>query len=566
MDNSASQAPRLILDYVYAHAAKNPERIFLTQPIGDREVIDYTWGQLVDQARRMAAHLQSRGLPRGARVALLSSNCAHFIIAELAIWMAGGTTVAIFANEAPATIRYVLEHSGASLMFLGKLDQWPHQEAGVPADLPCIALPLAPANRFETWDAIIQRTAPQSELTVRAPDELAFICYTSGSTGQPKGVMHSFGRLSDTCERIVHYLKSEYGDLEAGRTLSYLPLAHIFERAWVACASLVDGRNQIYFTDSPESFALDLSRARPTGFISVPRLWLKFREAVHARMPAPVLDRLLDDPASGPTVAREVLKGMGLDQVISASSGSAPMPPELIVWYRRLGLNLLEGYGMTEDLAYSHNSTNALNAPGAVGVPLPGVRARIADDSEILIQSPGQMVGYYRRPDLDAEAFTADGYFRTGDVGEYLPNGLLKITGRLKEIFKTSKGKYVAPAPIENHLNLHPMIDTAMVGGSGQAAPHAVVVLSEAWRAQVEHPEGRTQAEQALIQLRDSVNAGLASHERLCLMAVVADPWTVDNGCLTPTLKIRRARIEALYASQMPHWYATQRPVVWTQP
>lgn len=557
------QAPKLILDHVYDHAAQSPERIFLTQPIGGREVVDFTWAEVVDQASRMAAHLQARGMHRGDRIALLSANCAHFIMAELAIWMAGGTTVAIFPNEAPRTVRYVLEHSDSRLLFIGKLDTWERQRQAIPPEMDCIALPQAPVTPFETWEAIIGRTAPQNQRTNRAPGDLAFICYTSGSTGEPKGVMHSFERVSDTSERVVAYLTGIFGTEVQGRTLSYLPLAHIFERVWVECASLVDGRGQLYFTDLPTTFAQDLARARPTGFISVPRLWLKFQEAVHARMPAEVLDRLLEDPNSGPVVAREVLKGMGLDQVMSASSGSAPIPPGLIRWYRRLGLNLLEGYGMTEDMAYSHSSTRDLNEPGYVGVPLPGVVVRIAEDGEILIKSPGQMVGYYKRPDLDAQVFTTDGFFRTGDKGERRPDGLLRITGRLKEIFKTSKGKYVSPAPIENRLNLHPLVDAAMVGGAGQPAPYGLVVLSEESRARLDNGPGRAHVEAQMQQLLEETNQELAPHERMAMIVLCNEPWTIENGCLTPTLKIKRARIEALYSHLVPTWYAAQHTVTW---
>lgn len=558
-----SRARKLILDHVWDHARQAPDRIFLTQPIGGREVVDYTWAEVVNQASRMAAHLQALGIQAGDRVALLSTNCAHFIMAELAIWMAGGTTVAIFPNEAPRTVRYILEHSEARLLFIGKLDTWEQQRQAVPPELACITLPLSPATPFETWDAIVGRTAPQERRTIRAPGDLAFICYTSGSTGEPKGVMHSFDRVSDTSERVVAYLAGIFGTEVQGRTLSYLPLAHIFERVWVACASLVDGRGQLYFTESHATFAQDLARARPTGFISVPRLWLKFQEAVHARMPAQTLDRLLDDPISGPVVAREVLKGMGLDQVISASSGSAPIPPDLIRWYRRLGLNLLEGYGMTEDMAYSHGSTPELNEPGYVGVPMPGVEVRIAENGEILIKSPGQMVGYYKRPDLDAEAFTADRFFRTGDRGERRPDGLLRITGRLKEIFKTSKGKYVSPAPIENRLNLHPMVDAAMVGGAGQPAPYGLVVLSQGCLARLDQTLSRADVEQRMRELLEETNQSLAPHERLAVIVLCVEPWTTENGCLTPTLKIRRAQIEARYGHLAPAWYAAPHTVTW---
>jgi long-chain acyl-CoA synthetase len=563
--NTAPTSNRLILDHVYAHAAEIPDKLYLIQPIGFGEVRDYNWQQVVDQARRMAAHLRAKGFEPGVRIAILSKNCAHFIIAEIAIWMAGGTTVAIFPTETAETIRYVLQHSEARLLFVGKLDTWDQQSSAVPEGLPCIALPLAPATDFETWDAIIARSEPLTENVRRAPDDMALICYTSGSTGQPKGVMHSFGRISDVGERIVAYLKSIWVNGVESRVLSYLPLAHVFERAWLECASLVDGTGQIYFCETQETFLQDLNRARPNSFISVPRLWQLFQQSVFAKMPPDVLDRMLADPASGPVVARQVLQGLGLDQVITASSGSAPIPTDLIDWYRRLGLNLLEGYGMTEDFAYSFSSTPEYNASGCVGVALPGVEARIGEDGEILIKSPGQLVGYYKRPDLDAEVFTADGFFHTGDKGELQSNGLLKITGRLKESFKTSKGKYVAPAPIENRLNTHPMIESAMVSGVGQTAPYAMVVLTEDWRNKLDKTTSRAQVEVELSQLLTETNSNLAHYERLQMIVIAPEPWSMENGYLTPTMKIKRSRIETAVANQLPDWYAAKQSIVWAK-
>src|SRR5512143_1427242 len=180
---------KLMLDYVLDHEEKLRDRVYMTQPIGNGQVVDYTWGQVVDQSRRMAAHLQGLGYPRGARVAILSKNCAHFIMAEVAIWMAGYTTVAIFPTETAETINYVLTHSEASLLFVGKLDAWPHQKPGVPAGLPSVAFPLAPQTDFDIWDWITARAPPLAGRPAKGADELAMVIYTSGSTGTPKGVM-----------------------------------------------------------------------------------------------------------------------------------------------------------------------------------------------------------------------------------------------------------------------------------------------------------------------------------------------------------------------------------------
>ena len=554
---------KLILDHVFDHEKSMASRVYMTQPVGQGQVIDYTWHETLRQARSMAAYLKAQNLKPGDRVAILSKNCAHFIMAELAIWLAGGTTVAIFPTEAGETIRFVLDHSEASFLFVGKLDTWPLQVPYVPANLPCIAFPLAPQNNYTKWDDVVSQTAPLAGDVARAPNDLAMIMYTSGSTGQPKGVMHSFERISTASDGIVKTLIENLGDRDDNRILSYLPLAHVFERAWVGASSLVHGRTHVYFAESLDTFIQDLNRAKPTMFISVPRLWLKFQQGVFSKMPPAKLNVLLSIPLLGGIVRKKILKGLGLDHVILAGSGSAPIPAELIVWYRKLGLNLLEGYAMTEDFAYSHNSTTQINAPGCVGVPLAGVQAKISPEGEILVKSPGQMVGYYKRPDLDAEAFTSDGFFKTGDQGSQRADGLLKITGRVKELFKTSKGKYVAPAPIENKLNVHPMIEMSIVSGVSQPAAYAMVVLAEDIRPKMNDAEVRADVETQLALHLEKVNAELADYEKLRMLVIANEAWSIENGFLTPTMKIKRSRIEASVESQVASWYQKNGSVFW---
>ncbi|MFO1294777.1 MAG: AMP-binding protein [Rubrivivax sp.] len=559
---------RGILEYVLDHEAEHPDRVFLTQPVGGGRSVDYSWRQTLDEARRMAAHLQELGLPRGAKVAILSKNCAHFFIAELAIWLGGYATVAIFPTETAEVVNFVLEHSESSLLFVGKLDGWEAQKPGVPAGMPRIALPLAPPGaqeEYDTWDEIIARTAPLAGRVQRGADELAMLIYTSGSTGRPKGVMNSFRAISAAGEGFARFLRAQTHatvQVEA-RVISYLPLAHSFERSCVEASALVDGNTHIYFSESLETFVRDIQHARPTVFISVPRLWLKFQHGVFSKMPPAKLDRLLGIPIVGKLVSKKVLKGLGLQDVLYAASGSAPLPPELIRWYRRLGLKLYEGYGMTEDNSFSHASWGEFAEPGWVGVPHRGVEVRVDANGEVLIKSPAQCTGYYKDPELTQASFTEDGFFRTGDLGERRPNGMLKITGRAKELFKTAKGKYVAPAPIENLLNANPMIEMSMVSGVGQSSAYAMVVLAEDLRPRLGDQAVRSQVERDLAQLLAEVNATVAEYEQLKMLVVAREPWTIEAGTLTPTMKIRRARIETAVAPQLEAWYRTSGQVVW---
>ena len=559
-----AKASSLVLERIYQHEQSHPHKLFLTQPVGKGQVVDYTWGQTLDQSRRMAAHLKSLGLPHGAKVAILSKNCAHFFMAELAIWMAGFTTVAIFPTESAETVKFVLEHSESSLLFVGKLDEWHKQSPGVPDHLPKIAFPLAPATAYDKWDDIIAKTEPLPGEVWREPTDVAMIIYTSGSTGQPKGAMHSFERMSLAAQGIINGMVDTMGaNREDHRILSYLPLAHVFERAFVETMSFMEGHVHVFFAESLDTFLQDLQRARPTIFISVPRLWLKFQHGVFAKMPAKKLNLLLSIPILSGVVARKILVGLGLDKVELAGSGSAPLPPELIRWYRRLGLNLIEGYAMTEDFAYSHTQTAQFNEPGYVGTPYAGVQVRISEEGEVLIKSPGQMLGYYKRPDLDQQSFTSDGFFKTGDLGSRLPDGQLKITGRLKEQFKTSKGKYVAPAPIENRLNANPLIELSMVSGSGFEKAYGLVVLAEEWRPKLSQAAVRSQIEHQLAELLAHVNAHSADYEQLKMLVVSTEPWTIENGCLTPTMKIKRSRIEFNVQHQLDSWYSTSQTILW---
>ena len=546
------------LEYVYRWEKELGDRLWMTQPTGGGEVATYTWKQGMEEARRMAAHLKSLGLPPGSHIAIISKNCAHFVMADLAIWMAGHVSVALYPTLNADTVQYILEHSDSKLVFVGKLDDWDEMKHGVPVNMPKIAFPLSPPNDFETWDSITAKTEPLAGDIQRGREEPAIIVYTSGSTGRPKGVMHSFGAIADCMEGARQLLNTTADD----RMLSYLPLAHVFERAVVEHGTFRSGF-QVFFAESLETFIQDLNRARPTLFVSVPRLWLKFQQGVFKNLPPEKLNLFLKIPILSGIVKKKILTQLGLDQVRLAASGSAPIPPDLIQWYRNLGLELLEGYGMSEDFAYSHISVPGKGRAGYVGHPMPGVDVKISEAGEILIKSPGDMMGYYKQPEMTAACYTEDGYFKTGDRGERDSDGRLKITGRVKEIFKTSKGKYVAPAPIENLINSHAKIELSCVSGSGQPQPFGLVLCAEELRAKLAEPSVRDQITSELDRLLGEINEKVEHHEQLQFLAVVKEPWLIENGMLTPTMKLKRSTLEEAYAPKVEAWYSAGVRVVW---
>lgn len=549
-----------LLECAYHWEKNDPDWLYFTQPMGggDANIKTWTWKEAVGEARRMAAYLKSLDLPEKSNIALCSKNCAYWIMADMAIWMAGHVTVPIFPILTADIVQYTLEHSESKLLFVGKLDPiWDEMKKGVPDDLPKIAFPLAPSNDHEQWDDIIAKHEPLMDPVDRSPEEMATIIYTSGSTGKPKGVMLSFEAMFRSAKGITSYMEVKKED----RVLSYLPLSHSFERFVVESVSLYVG-GSLWFAEALDTFLQDLQRARPTLFISVPRLWLKFQLGVFQKMPPAKLNRLLKIPILKGVVKKKILKGLGLDQVRFAGSGSAPIPKEVIEWYRELGLELLEGYGMTENFAYSHVTKPGQVRPGFVGTPYPDVQQKLSPDGEVLIKSPGNMMGYYKNPEATKETFTEDGWLRTGDLGEIDEMNRLRITGRAKELFKTSKGKYVAPAPIENLIANHPKVEACVVTGAGYPQPHGVVMLSESAQAALKNGEKLAIAQELAAHLK-AVNAELPAFEKLAFLAVTKDEWMPENGFLTPTMKIKRAKLESTYGTHADKWYKSKEPVVW---
>jgi long-chain acyl-CoA synthetase len=435
---------------------------------------------------------------------------------------------------------------------------------GIPAGLPCIAHPLAPDDAkksYASWDDIVAKTSPIADNPVRPADELATIIYTSGTTGMPKGVMHSFGNFAAALQAGLKRVPLDNN----ARMLSYLPLSHIVERVLVEHGLLATGM-QVYFAESLDTFTLDLQRAQPTTFFSVPRLWVKFQQGINAKMPPAKLDRLLKIPLIGSLVRKKILKALGLDKCTFAAGGAAPMPPALLQWYVKLGLDLVEGYGMTENCGVSHATLPGKSRPGTVGLPYDGVQSRLDPASgEIQVKCAWNMLGYYKEPEQTKAAFTDDGYLKTGDKGALDAEGNLRITGRVKDLFKTSKGKYVAPAPIEDRLVMHTYIEACAVTGANLGQPLGIAMLNVDGITKSRDAQGRKEIELSLAEHLAAINTKLDPHEQLDCVVVVTEPWSVDNGFITPTFKVKRNRIEEVYGPNYETWVGARKKVIWQQ-
>ena len=338
---------------------------------------------------------------------------------------------------------------------------------------------------------------------------------------------------------------------------SDLPLAHMFERGVIELASLYLGA-QIYFLEHLEKLPEQLAYVRPTRFFGVPLVYTRIQAGILKKMPQEKLDKLLKIPLLSGVVKKKIRKGIGLDRARYVFSGAAPMPRPLIEWFDRIGIQVLQGYGMTENSIYASANTPSANRIGSVGREMPGANTRISPEGEILYKHAGVMTGYYKDEQKTKETFTEDGYLRTGDKGHLDADGYLFITGRVKDIFKTMKGKYVAPAPIEGALARNTDIDQLCFTGSELKQPIMLVSLSDAGRAR-----SREEVERGLIAEMEAVNATLEPHEAIGKIVVVKDLWTIENGLMTPTMKVKRNEIDKRYGALIRKEGETRNAVSW---
>ncbi|MAX68169.1 MAG: hypothetical protein CMP60_00540 [Flavobacteriales bacterium] len=533
---------------MYKWEEEKGNEVFLSQPINSIWH-DWTWEEVMLEVRKMAAYIKSLNLEKKSKIAILSKNCAHWIMSDLAIMMSGHISVPLYPNLSAKILNKILIHSETKLMFVGKLDDFEKMKSGIPSDVNCVTYPFYSQN-YPKWNDLIRDVFPLQENVIRDDNELVTIIYTSGTTGDPKGVMHKFYNFSFATTNAVNALP-----LKDESFFSYLPLSHIAERLLIEMGSIYCG-GKVSFAESLDTFAQNLSYSQPSVFLGVPRIWTKFQQGILAKLPQKKLNILLSIPIISSLIKKKIQKGLGLSKARNVFTGAAPTPAALIRWFESLGIIIQEAYAMTENTCYSHVSFREKIKIGSVGQALPLCDVKLSEQNEIMIKHDALMDGYYKDEEKTNDTIQ-NGWLYTGDEGEIDSEGFLKITGRVKDIFKTSKGKYVAPSPIELKLSANKNIEQVCIVGTEIPQPIALVVLSD---------RGREKTKEDLISSLEKtlevVNPKLEKHEKIHNIIVVKEEWTIENNLLTPTMKIKRNAIEKIYRINYEEWYDSSKRIV----
>jgi long-chain acyl-CoA synthetase len=548
-------------DFMFYEWEKNfPDQPFLNQPFGDRWET-YSWGEAGAMARKVASALKSLNLPKGAHIGLISKNCREWIIADIAIVMAGYVSVPFFANLTGQQLKEVLELGDVEALFVGKVEDWENTSQSLKINLPLISFPNykghSVIDNALKWKDIMNEFSPLQNVHRPFMNNVWSIIFTSGTTGAPKGVVINYKAIEESKWSVLE-LNPTKTDLDGdNRYFSYLPLNHIAERLVVEYNCFRFG-GAIYFTEAIGTFSQNLIDTKPTIFFAVPRILTKFQQGILSKLPQSELEIALSDSEQSEIVKKKLQAALGLDKTRALISGAAPLSESLKEWYSSIGLPITNGYGMTENCAITTILLPEEKKPGSVGKAQPRVEIKIDDETgEILMRGPFLMSGYYKRPDLTDEAIV-EGWLRTGDQGRLDEDGNLFIIGRVKDTFKTAKGKFIAPAKIEIRFTKSEALDQICVVGLGCPQPLLLVNLSEVGKA-----KEKQILEIELTNLLDDINADLLNHEKVSTLIINNEIWSVENGLLTPTLKIKRNAIYHWYSDNLNHWHENNEKIIW---
>jgi long-subunit acyl-CoA synthetase (AMP-forming) len=542
----------LFLEKFYQNEQDLKNQVYLKQPRQGLWV-EYTWQQVGLEARKFAQALKNLNLPDKSKIAILSKNCAHWIMTDLGIMMAGHVSVPLYPTLNAQTIDYILEHCDAKLMVVGKLDDWQKQSSELKTNITKVAFPLWPHEGIQDWEDFIINARPLKDVNHPDPDDEATIIYTSGTTGQPKGVLHTYHSMCINCIEALKYFKINQDD----RFISYLPLSHVAERLLIEQASIYSG-GTVFFAESLETFKNDLQSASPTLFLAVPRIWLKFQQGILEKIPQKKLNLFLKIPFLAGMIKKKIKTGLGLQNVKYAYTGAAAISKDLLVWFDRIGIKIYEVYGMTENFSVSHMNRPGMIKYGTVGPVCPHTEMKLLDSGEVLVKNQAHMKGYFNEDKKTKEIIDTEGWLHTGDKGEVDADGYFKITGRVKDLFKTSKGKYVAPVPIEKLFVFSQHIEQVCITGNGLPGAIALITLSE---------HGYKQNKNTVVEdfkfLQNEVNQKVEQFEQVLKLIVVPEQWTVNNGMITPTLKLKRNIIENHYKNNYDQWVNASEKIIW---
>ena len=534
---------------------------FLRQPFGNNWE-EYTWGETGQMARKLANGLKSLKLKPNAHIGLISKNCREWIIADIAIIMAGYISVPFFGTLTGKELGKLLDFGDVDALFVGKIEHWNDIKKYVPNKLPIIAFPTynghSAIDRGYPWFDFINKNEPLKTPHVPKLSDTWTIIFTSGTTGNPKGVVLSY-RANEATKIIslnTNPLKIDHNG--NNHFFSYLPLNHIAERIVVEFTVLRFG-GTISFAESLDTFGANLASVQPTVFFAVPRIWTKFQMGILSKFSQKKLNILLSIPILSSLIKKVLAKKLGLSNARAKVSGAAPMQSSLRDWYRKLGINILNGYGMTENCAISNQlADNIWDRPGSVGIPQEGVSIKInPENEEILMQGTFLMEGYYKDPQATKETLV-NGWLHTGDQGYVDGDGFLYITGRVKDLFKTSKGKFIEPLPLEYYFGKYNEFEQICIVGLGNPQPMLLVSLSE-----IGQKIKKVDFKDRFTKELNKINTKLDPYKKISKIIIVKDSWTVENGLVTPTLKVKRTMIDKKYMKNYPKWHDLSSSVLW---
>ena len=549
------------IELFYKWEKETPDRTFLRQPIKGVWK-SWTYAQAGQEARTIAAAIKKQGISPRSHIAIISKNCAHWILSDLAIMMAGCVSVPLYANLTSDQLNEVLIKSDSVAIFIGKLDEWAEKSKGLTPDIKVFRYPQYPDNADISsvglaWEDLLADNSPLENPDIPEIDSLWTILFTSGTTGTPKGVMHTHKNAGLIANNELLNKNIGLMDVPIPRFFSFLPLNHIAERAAVEMGAIMSG-GSMSFAESLDTFAQNLRDTKPTFFFAVPRIWTKFQLGVLAKMPPKKLNLLLSIPIVSGIIKKKIKVNLGLEECTSFLTGASITPESLKQWYRRLGINLREVYGMTENGGGFTTMPKNHHKPDTVGKPISNAEGKIVPETgEILMKMPWMMTGYYKDPELTAESLV-DGWLHTGDKGKMDSEGFISVIGRVKDAFKTGKGEFIVPTVIEDQFSDNEFIEQICVAGLTCPQPVALVCLSE-----IGQKEDQNTVTKSLETELDRVNQKLQSHEKVSTIIVAKEPWTDTNKLLTPTLKIKRGAINDKYGSKLLDWHDTDGKVVW---